>query len=74
MLKTPADDGAIARANTPETYGERFVRELEAKAKGIYPDHSTSRDAYIREKVAEELTRLNAEFSEAKFRLDGLDK
>lgn len=56
MIKPPADDGAIVPAE--DSYGMRFLTEVEAKAKSIYPDHSGSRDKYVREKVAEKLTEL----------------
>lgn len=79
MLKPPADDSTYVPQ--PDTYGTNFMRELEAKAGAIYPDHSGSREKYIHEKAAEELTRLNiayqdafVELGELRYRIGSLEK
>lgn len=73
MIKHTPDDGRIAVPATPSK-GEIILTNIESKAKLIYPDHATSREVYIREMTAAELTRLADELDEVNHRIAGLEK
>lgn len=64
MKQFVPDDSALVPA--ADTVGARFMAEVAAKAKAIYPDHGESRTKYIEEKAAERITQLWVELQQLK--------
>lgn len=51
---------AAPAAPASDSPGVKFMADVAARAKMIYPDHGESRTAYINEMAAAEINRLHA--------------
>lgn len=59
MRKETPDDTPVV---TPDiSFGRAMMAGIEEKAREVYPDHSGSREQYVREKVIQKLDELSAE-------------